>query len=69
MKTYILREPKPVEPQKTIRSPRPKTTAPLTAAALLEGPAPDRHHSKISVHSNSFIKSFLVSLLTNIVEG
>ena len=25
MKTYILRQPKPVEPQKSVRSPRPKT--------------------------------------------
>src|ERR1017187_6193546 len=39
MKTYILRPSTPVEPQKTIRSPRPKTAAPLTAAALLEEPA------------------------------
>src|ERR1035438_9603951 len=34
MKTYILRPAKPVEPQKSTRLPRPKPTAPMTAAAL-----------------------------------
>ena len=31
MKTYILRDPKPVEPQKAIRPPRQKPAAPKTA--------------------------------------
>jgi hypothetical protein len=34
MKPYILRAPKPVEPQKSTRSPRSKTAAPAT----LKGP-------------------------------
>src|SRR5258706_6122151 len=38
MKTYILRQPKPVEPQKTPRWPRPKPAAPVTSAALLGRP-------------------------------
>jgi hypothetical protein len=38
MKTYILRDTKPVEPQKSIRSPRPKPVAPMTAAALPRRP-------------------------------
>jgi hypothetical protein len=32
-KIYILREPKPVEPQKSSRSPRPKPAAPVAAKA------------------------------------
>jgi len=45
MKTYILRHSQPVEPQKSIRSPRPKPAAPPTAdlrlrpSATLKGPA------------------------------
>src|ERR1017187_9563638 len=38
MKTYILRQPKTVEPQKSNRSPRPQPAAPVTAAARLERP-------------------------------
>ena len=34
MKTYILRPAKPVEPQKSIRLPRPKPAAPPPAALL-----------------------------------
>src|SRR5271167_3515149 len=39
MKTYILRDPKAVEPQKSTRSPRPKPAAPVTAAGLLPRPS------------------------------
>ena len=38
MKTYILREPKPVEPQKSIRPPRAKPAAPVTTVGLLGRP-------------------------------
>ena len=38
MKTYILRQPKPVEPQKSVRSPRPKPVAPATTVVLLGRP-------------------------------
>jgi len=38
MKTYILRPPKTVEPQKSIRSPRPKPAASATIAVFLRGP-------------------------------
>ena len=39
MKTYILRDPKPVEPQKSTRPPRPKPAAAVTAAGLLPRPS------------------------------
>ena len=39
MKTYILRDPKPVEPQKSTRPPRPEPARPATTAAPLERPA------------------------------
>jgi hypothetical protein len=35
MKTYILRDPKLVEPQKTIRSPRQKPAAPVTPVSYV----------------------------------
>src|ERR1019366_6871998 len=64
MKTYILRPSPPVEPQKTIRSPRPKTAAPLTAAALLEGPAAPkgpRLFLGLDVHNDSIAVSLAPS--------
>src|ERR1035437_4675075 len=39
MKTYILRSTKTVEPQKSIRPPRPKPTAPVTPVIHLVRPA------------------------------
>ena len=39
MKTYILRNPKPVEPQKSTRAPRPEPTGPATPVGPLERPA------------------------------
>jgi len=38
MKTYILRQPKAVEPQKSVRSPRPNPAAPATTGVLLGRP-------------------------------
>jgi hypothetical protein len=38
MKTYILRQPKPVEPQKSSRPPRPKSVAPVIATIPLGRP-------------------------------
>jgi len=38
MKTYILRQTKSVEPQKSIRSPRPKPATPATTVVLLGRP-------------------------------
>jgi len=38
MRTYILRQPKTVEPQKSIRSPRPKPAASATSAVFLRRP-------------------------------
>src|ERR1035437_5370394 len=64
MKTYILRPSPPVEPQKTIRSPRPKTAAPLPAAALLEGPAAPkgpRLFLGLDVHNDSIAVSLAPS--------
>src|ERR1017187_2135260 len=64
MKTYILRPAPPVEPQKTIRSPRPKTAAPLTAAALLEGPAAPKAPGLfvgLDVHNDSIAVSLAPS--------
>src|SRR5487761_2055315 len=39
MKTYILRQPKPVEPQKATRPPRPKPAVPVTIADFPPRPA------------------------------
>src|SRR6266568_91102 len=39
MKTYILRAPQPVEPQKSIRSPRPKLVIPATPVTIVGRPS------------------------------
>jgi transposase len=53
MKTYILRDPQPVEPQKATRSPRPKAAVPAAAAVPVEGPilfvGLDVHNESIAV--------------------
>ena len=38
MKTYILRDPEPVEPQKSIRPPRRKLVVPATPVTVVERP-------------------------------
>src|ERR1039457_3448956 len=38
MKTYLLRQPKPVQPQKSLRSPRPQPAAPAATGLLLGRP-------------------------------
>ncbi|HEY5505511.1 MAG TPA: hypothetical protein VIK28_10170, partial [Sedimentisphaerales bacterium] len=49
MKTYILREPKPVEPQKSSRSPRPKPAAPVAAKGPSLFIGLDVHNDSIAV--------------------
>ena len=53
MKTYILRDPKPVEPQKSSPSPSPKPAAPVLAAVPVPSPilfiGLDVHNDSIAV--------------------
>ena len=49
MQTYILRDPKPVELQKSIRSPRPKCTVPVTAKGPVLCIGLDVHNDSIAV--------------------
>src|SRR5271170_4960366 len=49
MKTYILRDPKPVEPQKLNRSPRPKPAAPVAAKGPVLFLGLDVHNDSIAV--------------------
>ena len=59
MKTYILREPKPVEPQKASRSPRPQPAAPVAA----KGP---RLFIGLDVHNDSIAVSLAPSDSTEV---
>ena len=62
MKTYILRQTKPVEPQKSIRLPRPKPAAPVTTAALLGRPAATAQGSVLFIGLDVHNDSIAVSL-------
>ena len=69
MKTYILRDSQPVEPQKSIRSPRPKTVIPPTADGL---PRPSATHQGpvlfigLDVHNDSIAVSLAPSDATEV---
>ena len=49
MKTYILRKPKPVEPQKSSCPPRPKPAAPVVAKGPILFIGLDVHNDSIAV--------------------
>ena len=52
MKTYILRNLKPVQPQKAIRPPRFKPAAPATHTGSVLYLGLDVHNDSIAVHMN-----------------
>src|SRR5450432_427771 len=62
MKTYILRPPKPVEPQKSIRPPRPQPAAPVTTAAGLARPEATSKDPKLFIGLDVHNDSIAVSL-------
>ncbi len=49
MRRYILRDPKPVEPQKSVRPPRSKPIAPATLKAPVLFIGLDVHNDSIAV--------------------
>ena len=61
MKTYLLREPKRVEPQNTRRAPRPRP-APATASAVLGRPAQAQNGPVLFVGLDVHSESIAVSL-------
>ena len=68
MKTYILRDLKPVEPQKSMRPPRPKPAAPATGTGPVLCIGLDVHNDSIAVSRARLVGVFEIEVIERAVR-